>query len=106
MIARIKEIQEAGIFAELLDYGGFEGMVLTSEYSKRRMLDASQHFKVGGKEVVKVLQLNRATRHMDLSKKKVSREEKERCKQMYKKTQVLLLNSSFQRHVNAMVTPC
>ena len=52
VIVRVKEITHGGAFAELLDYGGAEGIIVANEYSRRRMNDASQHFKIGNKEAV------------------------------------------------------
>ena len=52
-------------------------------------MDASQHFKVGNKEVVKVLQLDAIRGHIDLSKRRVTAEERETCKRRYKKTKLV-----------------
>jgi len=40
-------------------------------------------------QVVKVLQVNRATGHMDLSKRRVSKADREACKARFKKTKLV-----------------
>lgn len=88
---------DPGATAELLEYDGLEGMILTSELSKRRIRSVYKLLPVGSREAVKVLRVDREKGYIDLSKRQADRDEKKECEDRYyrsKTVQSILYKSS------------
>jgi translation initiation factor 2 subunit 1 len=73
VMVQIVRIEEHGAYCDLLEYDHIEGMLLTTELSKRRIRSISKLIRVGQIQCCAVLRSDNGT--VDLSKKRVSAEE-------------------------------
>lgn len=96
VMVNVKQIAEMGAYVSLLEYNNIEGMILLSELSKRRIRSIQKLLRVGRNEVVVVLRVDREKGYIDLSKKKVSPEEIQKCEEKYNKSKTV---HSILRHV-------
>ncbi|CAN6620471.1 eukaryotic translation initiation factor 2 subunit alpha [Trichomonascus vanleenenianus] len=85
-----------GAYVKLLEYDEIEGMILLSELSRRRIRSIQKLIKVGRNEVVVVLRVDRDKGYIDLSKRRVSPEEAQKCEERYNKSKSV---HSILRHV-------
>lgn len=76
VMVRVESIAEMGAYVRLLEYGGIEGMVLLSELSRRRIRSINKLLRVNTNEVVMVTRVDREKGYIDLSKRRVSSEER------------------------------
>ncbi len=73
---RVESIAEMGAYVRLLEYGDKEGMVLLSELSRRRIRSINKLIRVGTNEVVMATRIDKEKGYIDLSKRRVSSEER------------------------------
>eukprot|EP01071_Lankesteria_metandrocarpae_P001675 Lankesteria_metandrocarpae@DN175_c0_g1_i1.p1 len=86
VMVKVTRIADMGAYCELLEYSGMEGMILMSELSKRRFRSINKLIKVGRKEVVMVLRVDKEKGYIDLSKRRVSHEDIATCEDKYSKS--------------------
>jgi len=86
VLARITRIESMGAYAELLEYGNREGMLLLSELSKRRFRSVNKLIKVGRVEYVMVIRVDQDKGYIDLSKKRVESSEIPLAEERYSKS--------------------
>lgn len=55
VLAKIKEIEELGAYAHLLEYNNKQGMILMSELSRRRIRSVNKLLRIGKDEFVMVI---------------------------------------------------
>ena len=67
----INSINPNSVFAKLDEYTNKSGMIHISEASNKWVQDLRQHFKIGQKNVAKVIGVDRARGHISLSLKRV-----------------------------------
>nr|AAK29673.1 protein synthesis initiation factor eIF2 alpha [Arabidopsis thaliana] len=96
VMIQVKTIADMGAYVSLLEYNNIEGMILFSELSRRRIGSISSLIKVGRTEPVMVLRVDRERGYIDLSKRRVSDEDKEACEERYNKSKLV---HSIMRHV-------
>lgn len=96
VMIQVKTIADMGAYVSLLEYNNIEGMILFSELSRRRIRSISSLIKVGRTEPVMVLRVDRERGYIDLSKRRVSDEDKEACEERYNKSKLV---HSIMRHV-------
>jgi len=68
--------EDKGAYCDLLEYNGLEGLLLFSELQRKRIRSVKGVIKKVGREVVTVLKLDRDKGYIDLSRKRVTDEEK------------------------------
>ena len=66
----------------------FPGMILLSELSRRRIRSINKLIRVGRTEPVVVIRVDKDKGYIDLSKRRVSREDMERCLEQVSKAKV------------------
>jgi len=96
VMVNVKSIAEMGAYVSLLEYNNIEGMILLSELSRRRIRSISKLIRVGRQEVVVVLRVDKEKGYIDLSKRRVSVEEVQKCEERYNKSKAV---HSIMRHV-------
>merc|ERR1719409_705103 len=92
----VRRVADLGAYTELMEYNGIEGLILSSELSKRRIRSIAKLVRVGKVEAVKVLRLDREKGFIDLSKKVVRPEEITECEEKYSKSKAV---QSVMRHL-------
>lgn len=93
---QVKSIAEMGAYVSLLEYNNIEGMILLSELSRRRIRSITKLIKVGRQEPVMVLRVDKDKGYIDLSKRRVSPEDIQRCEDRFNKSKMV---HSIMRHV-------
>ena len=114
VMVNVRSIADMGAYVHLLEYNNIEGMILLSELSRRRIrLEFSQDqcrnvtiiklirsinklIRVGRTEPVVVIRVDKDKGYIDLSKRRVSKEDIERCTEKYSKAKAV---NSIVRHV-------
>ncbi|UYV82220.1 EIF2S1 [Cordylochernes scorpioides] len=96
VMVNVRSIAEMGAYVHLLEYNGIEGMILLSELSRRRIRSINKLIRVGRSECVVVIRVDQEKGYIDLSKRRVSAEDIERCKEKYSKAKSV---NSLLRHV-------
>jgi len=97
VLVQVKNVAEMGAYVSLLEYNNAEGMILLSELSRRRIRSINKLIRVGRTEVVVVLRVDTEKGYIDLSKRRVSQEEIEKCENKYNKSKIV---HSIMRHVS------
>lgn len=77
VIARITEVNDLGVYVELLEYGLLAGYVSLAELSRTRLRKISVFIKPGNLIVVVVLEVDPTKRYVTLSKHRVTQQETE-----------------------------
>ena len=84
VLVQVLNVTEMGAYVSLLEYNNIEGMILTSELSRRRIKSMNKLIPVNKIEVASVLRVEAEKGYIDLSKKRVNPEEiaqmQEKCK--------------------------
>merc|ERR1719431_2315088 len=85
VMVNVQSIAEMGAYVRLLEYDNIEGMILLSELSRRRIRSINKLIRVGRDECVVVIRVDKEKGYIDLSKRRVSKEDIERCTEKYSK---------------------
>jgi translation initiation factor 2 subunit 1 len=97
IMVQVKRVAEMGAYVQLLEYNNIEGMILLSELTRRRIRSVSKLIKVGRIEPVMVLRVDKEKGYIDLSKRRVSSEDIQKCEDKYNKSKMV---HSIMRHVS------
>lgn len=89
VIVQVKNVAEMGAYVSLLEYNNIEGMILFSELSRRRIRSINKLIRVGRTEVVVVLRVDTEKGYIDLSKRRVSAEDIQKCEEKYNKSKAV-----------------
>jgi translation initiation factor 2 subunit 1 len=68
-------VTENGAYVILLEYENMEGLILSTEVTRKRVKSVKKFLKVGKQETMMVIRVDREKRYIDLSKKQVQPEE-------------------------------
>lgn len=96
----VRSIADMGAYVHLLEYNNIEGMILLSELSRRRIRSINKLIRVGRTEPVVVIRVDKDKGYIDLSKRRVSPEDVEKCTEIYSKAKAV---NSILRHVAAIL---
>jgi translation initiation factor 2 subunit 1 len=130
VMVNVRQIAEMGAYVHLLEYNNIEGMILLSELSRRRIRSIQKLIRVGKNEVVVVLRVDKekgiyftcfisplmlmlmlmeflnlnsiCIGYIDLSKRRVSPEDIQKCEEKYNKSKSVqhILSMQFNSHKN------
>jgi translation initiation factor 2 subunit 1 len=89
VIVQVKNVAEMGAYVSLLEYNNIEGMILLSELSRRRIRSINKLIRVGRTEIVVVLRVDTEKGFIDLSKRRVSSEDIQKCEEKYNKSKAV-----------------
>jgi len=89
VVVEVKSIADMGAYVELLEYNKIEGMILFSELSRKRIRSINRLIRVGKQEVVLVLRVNKEKGYIDLSKRRVAREDIPKAEMKYVKSKTV-----------------
>lgn len=95
-MVNVRSIAEMGAYVHLLEYNNIEGMILLSELSRRRIRSINKLIRVGKTEPVVVIRVDKEKGYIDLSKRRVSPEDVEKCTERFSKAKAV---NSILRHV-------
>ncbi|CAB4064900.1 EIF2S1 [Lepeophtheirus salmonis] len=96
VMVNVRSIADMGAYVHLLEYNNIEGMILLSELSRRRIRSINKLIRVGRTEPVVVIRVDKFKGYIDLSKRRVSAEDIERCTETFSKAKAV---NSILRHV-------
>lgn len=77
VIGQIKRVERFGAYVDLLDYPGWEGFIHISEISLKWVRNIRDYLKEGQKEVFKILRVDQHLNQVDLSLRRVEKNERE-----------------------------
>ncbi|XP_055595291.1 eukaryotic translation initiation factor 2 subunit 1 [Uranotaenia lowii] len=100
VMVNVLSIAEMGAYVHLLEYNNIEGMILLSELSRRRIRSINKLIRVGKTEPVVVIRVDKNKGYIDLSKRRVSPEDVEKCTERFAKAKAV---NSILRHVADMM---
>merc|ERR1719160_672987 len=83
VMVQVSAIAEMGAYVRLLEYNNIEGMILLSELSRRRIRSINKLIRVGKTEVCMVLRVDKEKGYIDLSKRRVSAEDVQKCDERF-----------------------
>lgn len=97
VMVNVVNIEEMGVYVNLLEYNNIEGMILLTELSRRRIRSINKLIRVGRNEVVVVVRVDRDKGYIDLSKRRVSPEDISKCEERFVRGKtVRIISNSFQ----------
>jgi len=118
VMVNVRSIEEMGAYVHLLEYNNIEGMILLSELSRRRIRSINKLIRIGKTEPVVVIRVDKEKGrsfflnvlvihiiilvfvyilgYIDLSKRRVSPEDIEKCTERFAKAKAV---NSILRHV-------
>ncbi|XP_055704648.1 eukaryotic translation initiation factor 2 subunit 1 [Phlebotomus papatasi] len=96
VMVNVRSIAEMGAYVYLLEYNNIEGMILLSELSRRRIRSINKLIRVGKTEPAVVIRVDKDKGYIDLSKRRVSVEDVEKCTERFSKAKAV---NSILRHV-------
>jgi len=96
VVVRINKVEDFGAFVSLLEYNNKEGMILSSEVSRKRIRSIHKHLRIAKQDVMQVLRVDKEKGYIDLSKKYVTEEDVKRCTEFYTKSKTVY---SIMKHV-------
>ncbi|KAJ1526971.1 hypothetical protein ONE63_008517 [Megalurothrips usitatus] len=96
VMVNVLSIAEMGAYVHLLEYNNIEGMILLSELSRRRIRSINKLIRVGKTEPVVVIRVDKEKGYIDLSKRRVSPEDVDKCTERFAKAKAV---NSILRHV-------
>merc|ERR1719252_537348 len=97
VMVNVRNIAEMGAYVSLLEYNNIEGMILLSEVSRRRIRSVNKLIRVGKQEVCMVLRVDKEKGYIDLSKRRVSAEDVQKCDERFQRSKAV---HSIVRHVS------
>lgn len=77
VVGVVRGVEKFGAYVELIDYPGWEGFVHVSEISLKWIRNIRDYLKEGQKEVFKILRINPHLRQVDLSLRRVEKNERD-----------------------------
>merc|ERR1712063_15611 len=72
VVVRVNKVEEFGAYVTLLEYNNIEGMILSSEVSRKRIRSIHKYLRIGKQDVMQVLRVDKEKGYIDLSKKYVT----------------------------------
>jgi len=97
VLVHVKSVNEMGAYVSLLEYDNIEGMVPLPELTRRRIRSVNKLIRVGRTEIVVVIRVDTEKGYIDLSKRRVSPEDVQKCETKYNKAKTV---HSILRHVS------
>jgi len=86
VIATVKRVESYGAYVGLDEFGGKEGLLHISEISSRWVRNIRNHVRPGQKVVLQVLRTDQSKEQIDLSLRRVSKDDKRKKLEEWKKT--------------------
>ncbi|KAL0227625.1 hypothetical protein RCL1_003769 [Eukaryota sp. TZLM3-RCL] len=83
VVVRVTRIDEMGVYVDLLEYGDRQGMFLPSEVTRKKARALTQHIRVGNIEYAVVLRVDSEKGYIDLSKRRVTKDDIAECEMKY-----------------------
>jgi translation initiation factor 2 subunit 1 len=87
VMCTVQKVEKFGAFVSLDEYEDKEGFIHISEVSPNWVKNIRDFFKEGRKVVVKVMRIDRSKRHIDLSRKRTTEQQKRYKLQQWKQRQ-------------------
>ncbi|MEM4780836.1 MAG: translation initiation factor IF-2 subunit alpha, partial [Halalkalicoccus sp.] len=87
VVGKIEEIEEFGVFVDLLEYEDKQGLIHISEVASGWIKNVRDHVRVGQTVVCKVLEVDTGSQQIDLSLKDVNEHQRKETIQRWKNDQ-------------------
>lgn len=100
VVVQVKRIVDMGAYAALLEYNNREGLMLSTELSKRRIRSVSKLLRVGRLETCVVVRADEEKGYIDLSKRRVALADARAKEESFARAKAV---HSIMRHVASVV---
>ena len=97
VMVQVRSIAEMGAYVALLEYNNIECMILLSELTRSPIRSVNKLIRVGKQEVCMVLRVDEEKGYIDLSKRRVSPEDVQKCDERFQRSKAV---HSIVRHVS------
>ncbi|MFC6906071.1 translation initiation factor IF-2 subunit alpha [Halalkalicoccus tibetensis] len=87
VVGKIEEIEDFGVFVDLLEYEDKQGLIHISEVASGWIKNVRDHVRVGQTVVCKVLEVDKGSQQIDLSYKDVNEHQRKETIQRWKNDQ-------------------
>jgi translation initiation factor 2 alpha subunit (eIF-2alpha) len=95
VMCRVDELFPTHVMVSLLEFEGLPAMLSLPEISRTRIKSLRKEISVGAIEPMLILNVSLDSKYIDVSKKRVTEEDREKCKEQYRKMKMIdLLVSS------------
>lgn len=88
-MTQITKVHENGAYVVLLEFENMEGLILSTEVTNKRVKLINKLLKMGKKETMTVIRVDKDKRYIDLSKKKVQPADAFQTEKYYKKAKMV-----------------
>jgi translation initiation factor 2 subunit 1 len=88
-MVNVRSIAEMGAYVSLQEYDNIEGMIMLSELTRRRIRSINKLVRIGRSECVAVIRVDEEKGYIDLSKRRVSPEEIQKCEEKFSKAKTV-----------------
>jgi len=89
VVVRVNKVEDFGAYVTLLEYNSIEGMILSSEVSRKRIRSIHKHLRIGKQDVMQVLRVDKDKGYIDLSKKYVTEDDVRTCTERFTKSKTV-----------------
>lgn len=89
VMCKVTRVAEMAAFVKLVEYGNIEGMILFAELSTRRIRSLCKEIRAGQYAVCMVIRVERDKGYIDLSRKRVTHEERYHFLAQYSKSKII-----------------
>ena len=96
VVVRVNKVEDFGAYVTLLEYNNIEGMILSSEVSRKRIRSIHKHLRINKQDVMQVLRVDKDKGYIDLSKKYVNEDQVKSATEAYTKSKTV---HSIMKHV-------
>lgn len=96
VVVRVNKVEDFGAYVTLLEYNNIEGMILSSEVSRKRIRSIHKHLRINKQDVMQVLRVDKDKGYIDLSKKYVNEDQVKYATDAYTKSKTV---HSIMKHV-------
>ncbi|GIQ84033.1 translation initiation factor 2, alpha subunit [Kipferlia bialata] len=89
VVVRIVNVTTTACYVVLLEYNNIQGMILFSEFTRRRMPSVSKYARVGRTEVLEVLRVDPVKKYIDLSKRNLQPDDTSDANVKFQKSKIV-----------------
>lgn len=89
VMVKVANITSINVYVELVEYNNIEGMVLMSDMSRKRIRSTKILTRIGKYEPMVVLRTDPTRNYIDLTRRRISDEEKLVCEEKFNKSKIV-----------------
>lgn len=88
-MVKVHTVHDNGGDVYLLEYNNIEGLIMSTEISRKRTKNVKRLLRLGKREVALVLRVDQEKGFIDLSRRKVKKEDALECEKRFKQAKIV-----------------